>query len=88
MVDSSVLHAIVSFDGYYNLADSKILDTIYYYNKIFCSIFPINNNDDKNGIPGILWGRYPVDVYAGGNPWQLLSSIIAEFYYKSALNMK
>ena len=35
-------------------------------------------------IPGILWGRYPGDIYAGGNPWPLLTSIIAEFYYKSA----
>jgi len=34
----------------------------------------------------MLWGRYPGDNYAGGNPWHLLSSTIAEYYYKCALN--
>lgn len=42
MVDASVLHAIVSFDKYYDLNDDKILDTIAYYNRVFCSIFPVN----------------------------------------------
>jgi len=36
----------------------------------------------------MLWGRYPGDSYAGGNPWTLLSSIIAEYYYKCALNFQ
>jgi hypothetical protein len=69
MVDGSVLHAIVSFDKYFDLHDEKVIDTIAYYNKVFCSIFPVNEEDDKNGIPGMLWGRYPGDNYAGGNPW-------------------
>lgn len=42
MVDGSVLHAIVSFDKYFDLHDEKIIDTIAYYNKVFCSIFPVN----------------------------------------------
>jgi len=32
-------------------------------------------------ILGILIGRYPGDVYAGGNPWQLLTAATAEFFY-------
>lgn len=38
-------------------------------------------NDDAAGKPGILIGRYPGDVYAGGNPWQLLTAATAEFFY-------
>lgn len=29
-------------------------------------------------------GRYPGDVYAGGNPWQLLTAVLAELFYKGA----
>jgi glucoamylase len=29
----------------------------------------INRIDNKAGVPGILYGRYPGDSYAGGNPW-------------------
>ena len=39
-------------------------------------------NDE--GIPGILIGRYPGDKYAGGNPWQLLTAILAECFYQAA----
>ncbi len=34
--------------------------------------------------PGLLYGRYPGDIYAGGNPWQLLTSVNAEIYYLMA----
>jgi hypothetical protein len=68
-VDGSVLHAIVTFDGYLDLNDEKVLDTIIYYNKIFCNLYEINQLDTANRIPGVLWGRYVGDVYAGGNPW-------------------
>jgi len=36
---------------------------------VFCSIYPINSDDNNAGLPGNLWGRYPGDHYAGGNPW-------------------
>jgi hypothetical protein len=35
-------------------------------------------------LPGILIGRYPGDVYAGGNPWQLLSAVTAKIFYQGA----
>merc|ERR1712216_983568 len=44
----------------------------------------INQIDNKNGVPGILYGRYPGDHYAGGNPWQLLTAVLAECFYKGA----
>ncbi len=33
------------------------------------------------GTPGLLFGRYPGDVYMGGNPWQLLTAVTAEVFY-------
>ena len=29
-------------------------------------------------------GRYPGDVYAGGNPWQLLTAALGELFYLAA----
>jgi glucoamylase len=53
----------------------------------FCAEYPINQADNKNGIPGILIGRYPGDVYAGGNPWQLLTAVTAKSFYQGAAAM-
>ena len=36
------------------------------------------------GKPGVLIGRYPGDGYAGGNPWQLLTAVLAEAFYLGA----
>lgn len=44
------------------------------------------DNDLK--IPGILYGRYPGDHYAGGNPWQLLTAVLGECFYKGAKLMQ
>lgn len=43
--------------------------------------------DDKAKIPGMLYGRYPGDSYAGGNPWQLLSAVLAEAFYSVSNEM-
>ncbi|CAM6000181.1 unnamed protein product [Sphagnum balticum] len=40
--------------------------------------------DNKANIPGILLGRYPGDSYAGGNPWQLLTAVLAKAFYQGA----
>ena len=37
--------------------------------------------------PGILIGRYPGDHYAGGNPWQLLTAALAEYFYLLAIDI-
>jgi len=29
-------------------------------------------------------GRYPGDSYAGGNPWQLLTAVLAKVFYQGA----
>ena len=50
----------------------------------FCSEYAINQAEIKNGVPGILIGRYPGDSYAGGNPWQLLTAVYGKAFYQGA----
>merc|ERR1712216_988704 len=50
----------------------------------FCHEYSLNQKDNKNGVPGVLYGRYRGDHYAGGNPWQLLTAVLAETFYKYA----
>lgn len=50
----------------------------------FCSEYQINQVDTKAGEPGVLMGRYPGDSYAGGNPWQLLTAVLAKTFYQGA----
>jgi glucoamylase len=47
----------------------------------------INRTDNENKVPGILYGRYPGDSYAGGNPWQLLTAVLAETFYLASQDM-
>ena len=35
------------------------------YNLAFCNEWAVNTNDTAAGLPGILYGRYPGDSYAG-----------------------
>ena len=58
--------------------------TISTFATIFCNEYTINQNDNKIGVPGILLGRYPGDVYAGGNPWQLLTAVLAKTFYQGS----
>jgi glucoamylase len=81
--DTAVIHAFSSFDVY-SLTDSKVAKTIQVLTQTFCSEYAINQQEIKSGIPGILMGRYPGDSYAGGNPWQLLTAVLAEVFYQGA----
>lgn len=85
--DGAVIHAFNSFPGYYSWTDSKVAATISKYAKTFCLEYPINQDDNKAKVPGILIGRYPGDVYAGGNPWQLLTAVLAELFYRGASSL-
>merc|ERR1719223_396606 len=62
----------------------EVAGTINNFNQLFCSSFTINQVDNKAGLPGILYGRYQGDNYAGGNPWILLTSALAELLYSGA----
>ncbi len=35
-------------------------------------------------MPGVLYGRYAGDTYAGGNPWQLTTAALAQLFYRAA----
>lgn len=54
------------------------------YANTFCKEYPINQNTVNLGLPAVLFGRYPGDVYDGGNPWQLLTAVLGETFYKGA----
>lgn len=81
--NSAVIHAFSSFDVY-PITDAKVAKTIQVLAETFCNEYTINQQDIKNGLPGILLGRYPGDVYAGGNPWQLLTAVLAKSFYQGA----
>lgn len=88
--DGAVIHAIASFgkSTVYGPTSEEAAATIKSYNQAFCMEYPINRGDNNAGIPGILYGRYPGDSYAGGNPWQLLSAGLAELFYLAAKEMQ
>lgn len=57
-------------------------------NGVFCREYSINQKETGEGQSGLLYGRYPGDHYAGGNPWVLLTSVNAELYYQEALKVR
>ena len=71
-------------DGVFAPTSAEVAATVKTLNDLFCSTFQINQKDTAAGIPGILYGRYEGDNYAGGNPWILLSSALAELLYRGA----
>lgn len=83
-VDGAVIVALN--DGYDELTNFldplsyEIASTVYYYNQVFSSEYPINNNDKT--FYGILYGRYPGDIYAGGNPWILTTAALSSLMYR------
>lgn len=81
--DGAVIHALSSFNAY-SITDQKVAKTIQTLGLTFCNEYPINQQDNKNGLAGVLIGRYPGDVYAGGNPWQLLTAVTAKAFYQGA----
>ena len=91
-IDSAVIvglnNGYDSIDNLYNPLSYEVASTVQYYNDLFCSEYPINNIDTKNGIPGVLYGRYKGDIYAGGNPWVLSSGALATLFYRGAIEIK
>lgn len=71
-------------DGFFAPTSVEVANTISTYNKLFHDTFPINQADDANNVPGILYGRYQGDNYDGGNPWILTSGCLAQLYYRGA----
>lgn len=82
---------IVAFNDGFNDADGlfaptslEVASTIKTYNLAFCNEWAINTNDTDAGLPGVLYGRYPGDSYAGGNPWVLTTAALGNLFYRAA----
>ncbi len=77
-------HGYDDLDHLFAPTSLEVAKTVSAYNDLFCSTFNINPTDSSKGINGILYGRYPGDVYAGGNPWILTSAALANLFYRGA----
>ena len=87
-IDGSVIHSVLSFgNSVYNASSPETVSTIQFLNSIFCELYPINYLNNQQGLPGVLYGRYPGDTYKGGNPWQLLTAALAETFYSVATDL-
>lgn len=71
-------------DGVYGPLSEEVVRTIIEYNDAFYGEYHINEQDTAAHVPGILYGRYPGDTYAGGNPWVLTTAYLASCYYHAA----
>lgn len=75
-------------DGFYNVAEPKVLASANRIKERFREIYGINKRPEA---PGVAIGRYPEDRYNGngtaengGNPWVLTTAAFAEMHYRLA----
>mmetsp|Transcript_77970 Transcript_77970/g.252946 ORF Transcript_77970/g.252946 Transcript_77970/m.252946 type:complete len:1172 (-) Transcript_77970:347-3862(-) len=73
-----------SGDPLHDPTSAVVARTVQVYNAAFCQEYPINREDARGGVPGILYGRYLKDSYGGGNPWQLITAALASLLYQAA----
>mmetsp|Transcript_114367 Transcript_114367/g.180026 ORF Transcript_114367/g.180026 Transcript_114367/m.180026 type:complete len:494 (+) Transcript_114367:77-1558(+) len=62
----------------------EVVATIAGLSSSFCDAYQLNRNAADSNVPGVLFGRYPGDNYAGGNPWVLLTASAATLLYRQA----
>ena len=89
-MDGSVVSAFndgFADDSYFMPTDAQVAQTVTTLNTLFCHQFYINQVDISNNIPGVLYGRYQGDSYAGGNPWVLLSADLAKLFYRGSASI-
>ena len=86
--DSAVIlgfnHGYEESDGMFNPLAIEVANTVNSYNMLFCSQYTINTADTTAAVPGVLYGRYSGDSYAGGNPWVLSTAALASLFYRGA----
>jgi len=70
--------------GLFGPTSVEVAATIKSYNTLFCTQYQINQKDNNNSVPGILYGRYEGDKYSGGNPWVLTTAGLAQLFYRGA----
>lgn len=64
--------------------EHAVAKTVLEYNRIFTKEYATNTEDTSNQVSGILYGRYPHDNYAGGNPWIMTTAALAHVLYRAA----
>lgn len=85
---------IVGFNSGFNGDDlfyptsMEVASTVRAYNSMFCDEYSINSADTSAGVPGILYGRYAGDTYAGGNPWILTTAALGNLFYRGGNYIK
>ena len=56
--DGAVIHAIITFGEFLHAPGSQgAAQTVDTYNKAFCNEYPINQQLNGQGVPGVLIGR-------------------------------
>jgi len=89
-VDGAVIVALnYGYDSTDNFLDPlsyEVASTVFYYNQVFSIEYSINLKDKD--FYGILYGRYPGDIYAGGNPWILTSAALSSLMYRISNRLK
>ncbi|KAJ2371352.1 hypothetical protein IW150_004630 [Coemansia sp. RSA 2607] len=88
------LHSAMD-DGVYTVESREMLATALRLLRAFEPLYSVNQvlsaEINQAVVPvGVALGRYPEDVYNGvgtsrGNPWSLVTSALAEFHYRLAL---
>jgi glucoamylase len=71
-------------DGVFAPLSKEVVATLNGLSKTFCRSFQVNAQAASSGTPGVLFGRYEGDHYAGGNPWILLTASAATLLYRQA----
>eukprot|EP00604_Paraphysomonas_vestita_P001615 CAMPEP_0174822320 /NCGR_PEP_ID=MMETSP1107-20130205/14978_1 /TAXON_ID=36770 /ORGANISM="Paraphysomonas vestita, Strain GFlagA" /LENGTH=338 /DNA_ID=CAMNT_0016040921 /DNA_START=553 /DNA_END=1566 /DNA_ORIENTATION=+ len=74
-------------DGMYAPTSYEVAATVSSYNTLFCNEYKVNSDDTSAGYPGVLYGRYGGDTYAGGNPWVLSTAALAQLLYRGAIHI-
>ncbi|KAJ7029291.1 glucoamylase [Mycena alexandri] len=64
----------------------KALSSLKVYTDSFRSIYTLNSGIAANAA--VATGRYPEDVYQGGNPWYLTTAAVAEQLYDALIVWK
>lgn len=65
----------------------EVASTVASYNILFCTEYTINTKDTTSKLPGVLYGRYGGDSYAGGNPWVLSTAALAQLFYRGGIHI-
>jgi len=81
----------VGFDPSDNLfapSSFEVASTVKEYNAMFCDEYAINTQDSGDNVPGVLYGRYQNDNYAGGNPWVLTTAALGNLLYRGGNYVK